>query len=1458
MHRDNDNKNLLDVIEKLNVGEEYFWLPDHLTPFEHWVGHIPFAFWLMKTLKPKRFVELGSHRGNSYCAMCQAVSSLQLDSVGTAVDTWDGDVHMAQELGIYEELAKYHDPKYGAFSTLLRATFDDAQSQFADSTIDLLHIDGTHTYEAVRHDFENWLPKLTDRAVVIFHDIEVRRDNFGVWQLWEELKQRYPAFSFYHSYGLGVLAVGENQNPTLKNLFSIDEKAELAVAVRVLFSTRGNALVDLLQKNEIHKSFTAHQTLHEETLVSFAEEKKELEGVVASLNALLQTERQKNEEERRAKIWQSEVAELRASQLRDEHAIRLRLESSINELCTSTSWRATAPLRRLATKSPFLQKLIRRSLKASWWILTGQLSSRLKARRHFLNQQTQVKRSTKKIGAPSHLKLVPYYVDPEVKTQPDAIKDQKVAIHVHAFYPDVLDEILDRLKKLSANFDLFVSVPDNATWMDNNELGKAIDHKLSSVQKVIVRSVPNRGRDISPFIVEFGSELINYDIIGHFHTKKSVHDPELGEWRKLIFDCLFGGEENTEEYLTHILSRLSADAKFICPQRFPYMEVHQNGWSGNREIAAEILENFANLDIDDFPEAVFPEGMMFWARSDALRSFLQLPLKYEDFPNEPIASDGTIAHALERIVFLMNPDKDKKILQIQRAEYSEKSFLYEDQRDYSHTIAHDDIKILCYYLPQFHPIPENDEWHGKGFTEWTKVKAANPLFKDHYQQHVPHEDIGYYVIHDKEVLRQQSIMMKKAGIYGQIFYHYWFSGKLILEGPSKILLENKEINMPFCFCWANENWTRRWDGSEREVLLEQIYSAEDAKAFISYLIPFFRDERYIKIDGRPVLHIYRPSSIIGIQEYLSIWRSECEKAGLAHPFVVATLAAGAVKPQDYGMDAGAERVLYDWTGGRVPEITSEVTSYVDMEGRVFSYDSMADYYRAEIHNDDFHRFPSIVPNWDNTPRYKERSHVLHGSTPEKFQTWLEELIARATNTLPKDRRFILVNAWNEWAEGAHLEPDIRFGYAYLNSVGRALSKKPYRASNGVVKHVRKYTSAARRAKQHSSIIMVSHNWGGGVERHINDMAALLRDSGVVVLSLRINPGDGSKGVIYEMLPEKTVEIASFSLQDDPSVLSEILTGLSTRLVHVHHVADLPSQFTDWLMLVCSHAGIEYDVTLHDYFFICPRVHLVSSGGGYCGEPNAPLCNECIKLAGYPFGATSIETWRTGSEHFLMSARQRYVPDVDVADRMRRYFPSMNFVVRPHPESRVNTERSIYAGNLGIETGERHILVVGHMVAHKGSSLLYECAKYARDHNIPLKFTVLGTSDRTKDFNALGNVHVIGKFHREQITEITRSIRSGIVFFPTTIPETYSYVLTEVIMAGFYPIAFDIGAIGSRLRALGWGELLPTDIRQDIPAIVHRLMSAERRPLTLAAEELRKGRDYSEILSSYYQLDSTLN
>lgn len=627
--------------------------------------------------------------------------------------------------------------------------------------------------------------------------------------------------------------------------------------------------------------------------------------------------------------------------------------------------------------------------------------------------------------------VVPFNLNPYLHEIP-VITPKKIAVHLHFFYEDMGDICAEYLNNIPTSFDLFVSIPPGKNIED---LRAFFNERLTNVNEVIVEHSQNRGRDIAPMIVQFGERLSNYDYFGHFHTKKSPHREDLNGWFSALMNTLCGDPKE----IAQIFKLLESDGKLVYASGNQILP-GDDGWSDNKDIAKDILNRFTDLNISDFPYVEFPQGTMFWAKSDSMRNFLTLPLTFEDFPQEPILPDATLAHALERLLLVFNTKYPGRNYRIETNQLSNTpQTYYEEQQDYSGSFIHNTIKVLAYYLPQFSPNPENDEWHGKGFTEWHKVRAANPLFHGHYQQHVPHADIGYYQLDSHEQMAIQAAQMEKAGVHGMIFYHYWFSGKLILEKPAQMLLEHPEINMPFSFCWANENWTRRWDGNEQEILLGQVYSKEDASAFIKYLIPFFKDERYIKIDGRPVLFVYRPSSMEHVEEYMDIWAAECLSQGINAPYVVATLTRGATAPQDYGMDAAVERVLQDWTGGAVPDINKQKHPYWPINGSILDYSSVADHYMEKELTNDYPLFRSLVPTWDNTARYGTEAYALDGFTTSKFQDWLEHLIEYSEQNLPEDRRFVVINAWNEWAEGAHLEPDTRFGYGYLNSVGRALS-----------------------------------------------------------------------------------------------------------------------------------------------------------------------------------------------------------------------------------------------------------------------------------------------------------------------------------------------------------------------------------------------------------------------------------
>jgi len=353
-----------------------------------------------------------------------------------------------------------------------------------------------------------------------------------------------------------------------------------------------------------------------------------------------------------------------------------------------------------------------------------------------------------------------------------------------------------------------------------------------------------------------------------------------------------------------------------------------------------------------------------------------------------------------------------------------------------------DVRLVAFYLPQFHPISENDEWWGEGFTEWTNVAAAKPLFEGHYQPHVP-ADLGFYDLRLADTRQAQADLARRYGVGGFCYYHYWFDGKRLLDRPFKEVLASGEPDFPFCLCWANEPWSRRWHGRDEDVLQPQSYSHKDDVEHIRWLLPALADSRAITIGNRPVFIVYQARDLPDPARTVETWRAEASKAGLHDPYVM-TVETG----WDEGWDA--TEVGFDAKVMFRPQFTTlrearrlRVDEHPDLEVR--DYQSAWPLF-ARAEEVDYPHFECVCPQWDNSPRTGSRAVVLQDSTPEAYEQWLTEVLAR-TARRPEDERLVFVNAWNEWGEGCHLEPDLRYGHAYLEATRRALSAIPTSSSS---------------------------------------------------------------------------------------------------------------------------------------------------------------------------------------------------------------------------------------------------------------------------------------------------------------------------------------------------------------------------------------------------------------------------
>lgn len=345
------------------------------------------------------------------------------------------------------------------------------------------------------------------------------------------------------------------------------------------------------------------------------------------------------------------------------------------------------------------------------------------------------------------------------------------------------------------------------------------------------------------------------------------------------------------------------------------------------------------------------------------------------------------------------------------------------------------IKPIAFYLPQFHAIPENDEWWGKNFTEWVNVKRGLPSFQGHYQPHVP-ANLGYYnLVKDKSIQYKQIELAKEFGIYGFCYYYYWFKGKRLLEKPLDTLLTDKNLNFPFCICWANETWSRRWDGAEKEILIKQEHNEETDENFIRDVIPILKDDRYIKVGEAPLLLIYRADLFPNLANTIIRWKEICKDNGIPNLHVSLVQSFGLTDPNIYGGDSAVE---FPPHGIATAEISNSIPNLIkNFGGNVYDYRDVV--LRCCNKRPDYYtQFRGAMLSWDNTARRMENANIYHYATPEEYKKWLMSIIDYTINFNDDDYQYIFINAWNEWAEGTHLEPDEKYGTQYLEVTKQCL------------------------------------------------------------------------------------------------------------------------------------------------------------------------------------------------------------------------------------------------------------------------------------------------------------------------------------------------------------------------------------------------------------------------------------
>jgi len=605
----------------------------------------------------------------------------------------------------------------------------------------------------------------------------------------------------------------------------------------------------------------------------------------------------------------------------------------------------------------------------------------------------------------------------------------KVVVVFHVYFVDMIDEIIEQLKDIPVEFDLLVT-NSSSTPLDAERFAGA------GAQSVRVLPTPNQGRDIYPLVSVINSGLLDgADLVLKVHTKKSEWRNDRADfagtgtdWRTGFLSQLLGGRENIETILSSFADDLSlgvvtSDGNVLGPEY----------WGGDEAIARGLLQRL-ELELDA-TALRFPAGSMYWVRSFVLQGMRSFSFSIDDFEPEAGQVDGTVAHAIERLVGIVTEEAGLTIA---------------ERHELPDTVASDAWKrfstehepsvrsrVIPFYLPQFHAFDENDRWWGPGFTEWTNVAAARPVFDGHRQPLIPSE-LGFYDLSHDDVRERQLALAAQHGVAGLMYYYYWFAGKRLMSKPIESLLAS-DLDQPFCVMWANENWTRRWDGQQNDVLIGQHYDEVPAEDFIDDILDFLADPRYLRVNNRPVLAVYRFTSLPDYVKTVTHWRARAREAGVGELHI---LSVDFVSDGE-NLDTDNEHIdgrlgfpphnhLWSWMPHKElrpnPQFEGSILNYVDMardsESRLASGETPDDYY------------PGVMVNFDNTARRQWKPDIWVGSNPYTFRRWLSAAV-EALQHRPADERIVFVNAWNEWAEGAVLEPTTRFGRAYLHAVRSA-------------------------------------------------------------------------------------------------------------------------------------------------------------------------------------------------------------------------------------------------------------------------------------------------------------------------------------------------------------------------------------------------------------------------------------
>lgn len=611
----------------------------------------------------------------------------------------------------------------------------------------------------------------------------------------------------------------------------------------------------------------------------------------------------------------------------------------------------------------------------------------------------------------------------------------RVAVIVHVYYPELLPAILHGIGRIPVPFDLIVTNA-SAEEIDVPSAG------LPNLQNCAILPIENHGRDIYPLMALVNADLLNpYDLILKVHTKRSAWRAGHGlqgdgdQWRDALLTALVGSEERIRD----ILASFASDER-LGVVTAPGSVLGPEYWGDNQPMTAELLRRL-ELDIDE-AGLTFAAGSMYWARAFVLQGLRGLGMTRDDFPREAGQVNATTAHAMERLIGAVTTEAGLRI--VQSTDLPGTTSRAWDEFTHRRALKAP-VDVVPFYLPQFHEVDQNNKWWGPGFTEWTNVAAGRPVFLGQHQPKLP-RDLGFYDLHSPWVMPRQEELAASYGVTGFMYYHYWFAGESILHDPIRTRME-RVGGLPFCIMWANENWTRRWDGGVDDLLMRQDYNRVPAVGFIHSILDALEHPDYLRVGGRPVLSVYRPVQIPDLAAVVSQWRAAARSRGVGDLLLLAVdrqaaFGKGSNRPEDYGFDGFMSFPPHNLLQKRRRKAGMEIPKR--FAGSIFEYRALVkDSLDQLARRSDEALFPGVLIGFDNTARRPDASDVWYGANPYSFRRWLAAILEEVMER-PRGQRLVFINAWNEWAEGAVLEPTDKFGLAHLQAVRDALLSLEHR------------------------------------------------------------------------------------------------------------------------------------------------------------------------------------------------------------------------------------------------------------------------------------------------------------------------------------------------------------------------------------------------------------------------------